>query len=146
MEEQTKAITISKDIIDLTEERLLSKEFQPTPQEQLDETIRGDPELILFFYKWLENGCNSSAAYRSIRPNVTEQSARVLGTRMLQKFTKVSSVGVLAAFGMDMSDYMKLLKEGLSATSFNQKTQQQEPDFKTRRTYHQAFGKILGLE
>ncbi|SRR5260221_14663201 len=128
------------------EQKLLTKEFQPSSQEQLEEVLHGDPEMLMFFYQWLKHGCNGAAAYRAMRPNVTEESSRVLASRKLQKLTKVSPVAILAAFGMDISDYMKLLHEGLSATMLNPKTEQQEPDYRVRRAFHQALGKILGLE
>ena len=38
-----------------------------------------------FVESYIENNCNAGKAYKSINPNVTEDSAKELGKRMLKK-------------------------------------------------------------
>lgn len=131
---------------ELTEEKLLKQEFVPDMQDEMEEMLGNDPELAAFFVAWIKNSFNASLAYRSLHPNVSEVSARALGSRKLSKLTKVNISGVLQAFGLDVETYISQLKEGLNAMKWDDFTGEKEPDHKARRTYHEVLGRLLGIE
>lgn len=117
--------------------------------------ILGDPELAIFFMKWLECNRNATKAYMELHPNVDYNSATVLGSRQLGK---VSIPVVLEALGLGVSKYMDQLKEGLAAqtgailTKYDKQghvvatVDLRKPDHKVRRLYHEPLGKMLQLE
>lgn len=134
--------------------------IQPTTQTQvtlqaITDLLGGDVELAQFFLEWLDNGHNATKAYLKFHPNVTEGSARVLGSATL---SNINIPLVLEALGMGRSRYLEQLEAGLSAgkifvlTKFDRKGRKvakldlSQPDHKTRRLYHEAQGKILGIE
>lgn len=104
-----------------------------------------DEEVAQFFLVWLQNGRDASKAYKALHPKVTHGSSKTLGARML---ARVDRRAVAEAYGIGYDEYFKQLKEGMTATkkiSINFKTFTVE-DHKTRRAYHEAAGKILGIE
>lgn len=114
------------------------------PKALLDlEKILGDKEIAAFYQEWSTNGMNSTTAYMKLHPNVSRNSARVLGSRML---AKVNLVDVADAYGLDKDIYFKQLKEGVQAFKRDQFTGEIEADHKTRLPYHTKLGKILGVE
>jgi hypothetical protein len=140
---------------DKTEEKLLSEDFKigkfvpksPMHPDYSNELLNSEPkidkELPLFIHEWINNGNNATLAYKKLHPGITDASARTLGSR---KLAKVDIEAVLAGYGLTREVYLEKLKDGLNATIKNEKTGELEPDFKTRRTYHQALGKLLSLE
>lgn len=120
---------------------LLGEDLNPPSLESLIQDNYGDPEIIQFFDEWLKNGRNATAAYKAIHPNVTDESARVLGCR---KLTKVNKIAIFSSYGLDVTTYMDQLKEGLNATLIE--NGQELPDLKTRRIYHLVLGKVFGFE
>lgn len=107
----------------------------------IEELFKGDLDLILFFATWLKNGMNAKAAYLELHPDVGEQSARTLGSRML---TKVDPAVIAQAYGLGPEMYFDQLKEGLGAMK-SDITGQKYPDHKTRDSYHTKLGKLLGI-
>ena len=89
------------------------------------------------------NGRNATRAYKTLHPNVSDDSARVLGSK---KLAKVNKSAILSAYGLTYETYFEKLKEGLEAEKRNQFTGELEADHKTRRIYHQVFGKLIRVE
>lgn len=89
-------------------------------------------EVAMFFVSWVRNGMNATRAYKELHPEVSEGSARVLGSRML---AKVNISDILAVYGLTMEEYFLILKEGLKS-----------PDLKVRKQYHEVLGKLIGIE
>lgn len=124
----------------------------------LIEAVGGDMDLAVFFSYWIKFGRDSSKAYLKMHPNVTKESARVLGCRMLQK---VNPAAILESYNLGIDEYMDQLKEGIGAVVYetepyitmNKKGQSVTkyrhvaiPDHKTRRHYHRALGELHKLE
>lgn len=117
--------------------------------------IIGDEELAMFFLEWLNNGRDAQAAYLKLSPNVSKESAAVLGHRWLKR---VNQGEIMAAFGLGPDTYFQQLDEGLRATKqvgiTTGVTKKGKPiikpttvaDHKVRRPYHEALGKILRIE
>lgn len=114
--------------------------------DKIDELVKvfdGNLDLMLFYVTWIKNGLDAKAAYKELHPEVTDGSAKTLGSRLL---TKVDRHAVMEAYGLDQQIYFKQLKEALGATKWNDFTGEREPDHKTREAYHTKLGKILGIE
>src|SRR3989344_8074915 len=123
-----------------TEQELFEKELN-TSRLDIDELVEGDKEIPLFLGEWLKNGLNATAAYKALHPNVSDASARVLGSK---KLTKINISAILAGYDLGFNDYMIGLKEGLAAIKFNEFTGEKVPDYKTRLEFHHILGKLLG--
>lgn len=102
----------------------------------------GDHEVPLFLYEWLKNGCNATKAYKSLHPDITDGSARVLASR---KLAKVNTSALLASFGIEYTDLFKGLKEGLQAKKIVSDGIE-VPDYKTRLDYLKTIAKLLNLQ
>jgi len=121
----------------------MSEEGVPRTPEELEEE--------LFMQDWIECGFNSTKAYHKRHPEVTKQSAAVMGHRLLKR---VNIPEMLAAYGLGHDVYLKKLKEGLEASQtsnvYSPKkkkfVKEKTPDFRTRRDYHKALGKALEVE
>ena len=135
-----------------TDQELFDKEFN-TSRLDIDELAKGDKEMPLFLDEWLKNGLNASAAYKTLHPNVSDASARVLGSK---KLTKINISAILAGYDLGYSDYILGLKEGLAAMKFNEQTGEKVPDYRrsliprrlgirTRLEFHRILGKLLGF-
>lgn len=111
--------------------------------KELEKAFNGDLDLVLFFLSWVKNGRNASKAYLELNPHVDPHSARVLGSRVL---AKVSIQAILETYGTGAEEYFTQLKDGLSATKWNDFTGEKEPDHKVRKDYHDKLGKLLGIE
>lgn len=127
----------------------------------LEKAFEGDKEMVLFFLAWLKHKRNATKAYQEVHPDVSERVAAVLGSRKLRK---VDISLVLESYGIGVEDYFIKLNEGLNATKLSGTggmkitmdgkgkinelghTNLEIPDFRTRRIYHQALGKMLGFE
>jgi len=136
-----------------TDQELLEREFNTNHILPIDEMIGGDKEIALFLSEWLKNGLNASAAYKTLHPNVSDASARVLGSK---KLAKINISAILAGYELGYSDYILGLKEGLNAMKFNEQTGEKVPDYKhsliprklgirTRLEFHRILGKLLGF-
>lgn len=68
-----------------------------------------------FVESYIENNGNAGKAYKSINPNVTEDSAKELGKRMLKK-VDISISEILDKVGLSNPEVIKILKDGLTAT------------------------------
>ena len=124
-----------------TDQELFEKELN-TSKLDIDELANGDKEIPLFLDEWLKNGLNASAAYKALHPNVSDASARVLGSK---KLTKINISAILAGYDLGFNDYMVGLKEGLAATKLNEQTGEKVPDYRTRLEFHRVLGKLLGF-
>ena len=124
-----------------TDQELFEKELN-TSKLDIDELVEGDKEIPIFLSEWLKNGLNASAAYKVLHPNVSDASARVLGSK---KLTKINISAILAGYDLGYHDYMVGLKEGLAAMKFNEQTGEKVPDYKTRLEFHRILGKLLGF-
>src|SRR3989344_8801418 len=124
-----------------TDQELFEKEFN-TSRLDIDELVEGDKEISLFLSEWLKNGLNASAAYKALHPNVSDASARVLGSK---KLTKINISAILAGYDLGYSNYILGLKEGLAAMKFNEQTGEKVPDYRTRLEFHRVLGKLLGF-
>lgn len=102
-----------------TDQKLFEKEFNTSGKLSIDEMIGADKELPIFLAEWLKNGLNASAAYKAIHPDVSDASARVLGSK---KLAKINISAILAGYDLGYNDYILGLKEGLSATKLNEQT------------------------
>lgn len=103
---------------------------------------QGDKEVPVFLLEWLSNGFNATVAYKKLHPNISDASARVLGSR---KLAKVNISAILAAYGIEYSDFFKQMKDGLGATKWNEFTGERVPDHRTRLEYLKVMGKMLDL-
>jgi hypothetical protein len=114
----------------------------------LEEKFGGDKELVIFFLAWLKNGRNATKAYLAINPDVTTESAAVMGSLKLRKIKNDIGIDViLDVYGLGVDAYINQLKEGLEATKFiDEFGILSVADHATRRTYHEVLGKLLGLE
>jgi len=120
----------------------------------LEKEFDGDKDLCLFFISWLKNGQKGGVAYKELHPEVTDESAQVLGSKLLSKI-KVSSI--LSVYGLTPEMYFQQLKDGLEANRTISTISGKEanggtvdfidvPDHKTRKDYHDKLGKLLGYE
>lgn len=116
------------------------------------DACQGNEEVAAFFLIWLRNGRNLGKAYKALHPEVTDASARVMGSRML---TRVNRAAVTEAYGVGFHEYFNQLKAGMEASKKVYKNNNEsgeielvgeEPDHKTRRDYHKALGEIIGIE
>ncbi len=107
------------------------------------EACNNDPDVVLFFSKWLELNRNGTEAYLSLHPNATRDSAGVLASRILGKVRKDL---LLEAYGLNTNKYMTQLDAGLQAEKRDQFSGEMSPDHKTRREYHKVLGQFLGIE
>lgn len=98
-------------------------------------------QSALFFAEWLKNGQNATKAYLTLHPNVSYESATVLGSRQLGKVS-ISDLLALNNLGLDV--YLEQLKAGLEASTYV--GTKIIPDHKTRRMYHEVLGKLLKIE
>lgn len=121
------------------EEKLLTDEFSPGPQELLRQQLEGDRSLGLFIAEWLKNGLNARLAYQKLHPGVGSASARTLGSR---KLTKVDISALLPSYELSLDVFLKHLQEGLSAIRVNE-LGEQVPDFRVRYAYLQMQAKLL---
>lgn len=104
------------------------------------------PELAEFWMSWIINNKNAKAAYLQMRPNVTEESAKVMGSVYLSDLTKINSNLIMASYGLDADLYLSQLYDGIKADKWNDFTGEREPDHKTRKAYHDKLGIALGIE
>lgn len=104
------------------------------------------PELIEFYGLWLKNNKIAKYAYKEMRPNVTDGSAEVMGSKYLNELSKIKPELVMGAYGLDAHKWHKQLREGLEAEKWNNFSGEREPDHKTRLPYHDKLGKMLGVE
>lgn len=69
-----------------------------TSQELI--SVIGSNELAIFVAAWLKHNRNATKAYLELHPDVTYESARVLGSRLL---TKVNIGNLLALYDLRIS-------------------------------------------
>ena len=111
--------------------------------KDLQKVFNGNLDLMLFYVTWIKNGLDSKAAYKELHPDVTDGSAKTLGSRML---SKVDRQAIMQAYGLDQELYFTQLKEAIGATKWNDFTGEREADHKTRQAYHDKLGRLLGIE
>lgn len=121
---------------------------------KLEEALGGDRELVLFFLAWIKHGRNATEAYLELNPHVTRTSAAVLGGKKLKNI----DIHLIAeSYDLGTDTYFKTLQEGLKATHFETMAirkdgadtvfeKEEKPDYHARRKYHEALGKLLGVE
>ena len=134
----------------LFQKEAMKKRLKRIPEAKVEgnvflEACGGDAELAEFFALWLTNGRDAKRAYQKMRPNVTPESACVGGSRLL---SRVNRTLIAESYGVGVDRYFKQLKEGMNAKkkiSINFETFDVD-DHKTRRAYHEAAGRILGIE
>ena len=102
----------------------------------------GDKEVPVFLLEWLSNGLNASLAYKKLHPEVSDGSARVLGSR---KLTKVNISALLTAYDMGYEAFFDHLRSGLEASKYDEVIHEQLPDHRARVEYLKILGKLLGL-
>jgi hypothetical protein len=110
------------------------------------EACGNDEEVAQFYLVWLQNGRNATKAYLALHPEVKQNSACILGGRLLGKVNKTE---IARAYGISYETYFKQLKEGMNAKKqirFFGKVIDEQPDHKIRRAYHEAVGEMLGME
>lgn len=112
-------------------------------QEAIAEACNNDLTLIMFVAEWLSNGNNALQAYKKLHPEVTDGTARVMGSRLLMRVDKSL---LLDAYGLNAEMYLQQLYDGNKADKWNDFTGEREPDHKTRAIYHTKLGKIMGIE
>lgn len=142
----------------MQEVRKMKKKLSPEVQKFL-EACHGNPELALFYTKWLSNNLDATKAYKELHPDVTHDSARTLGSRLLHKVDKSL---LMQAYGLDTQTYFDQMKQGLEATrpigasilvTKEGKVVKSEhvgaievADHYARKPYHDKLGRLLGLE
>jgi hypothetical protein len=115
--------------------------------KELEKSLEGDTDLILFYVSWLKNGLNASKAYKELHPDVTDGSSEVLGSRWLGRVKdKIGLQTIMSVYGLDMNMYLLQLKDGVRADKRDQYSGEMYPDHQTRLKYHDKLGKLLGLE
>src|SRR3990167_4369127 len=95
----------------------------------LEKAFGGDLDLVLFFLSWVKNGRNATRAYKELNPSVDITSAQVLGSRQL---AKIDRGAVMKSYELGFEEYFTQLKEGMTATKWNDFTGEREADHKTR--------------
>jgi|SRR6185437_10949027 len=123
--------------------KLTEKQKELSNLQELEVMFGEDTDLLLFYVAWLKNGLDAKAAYKELHPNVTDYSAKTLGSRTLKK---VDRSLLLEAYGLDLQKYFTQLAAGLDAKKVNEFTGEMFPDHTTRKPYHDKLGKILGIE
>ena len=106
----------------------------------------GDYGLAELVTEWVNNGRNATKAYKKLHPNVAEGTARVMGSALMKKVDK-TFLAELYCGGIDT--YFKQLNDGLNANVVilsGGKKKVLAPDHRVRRLYHEALGKMLGIE
>lgn len=133
----------------------ITKQEETPNFAQLVELCEGSEKRALFFLAWLKHNKNSTLAYKELHPKVTDGSARVLGSIAL---ANINTRAILAAYELGPEAYFEQLREGIKANRKRAEVVDRdtkgapiyayvdEPDHKTRRSYHEALGKILGIE
>lgn len=135
--------------------------------KELQKILNDDMDLVSFFLVWMRNGHNSTQAYLTLHPNVTYESATVLGSRRL---AKVSIPAIMETYGIGFEKYFTKLEEGLEATKvvsariimkkgdesskegdLPEATSRTDdfvevPDFAVRKQYHDKQGRLLEIE
>lgn len=125
----------------------------------LEHALGEDKELILFFLAYLKFDRNRSKAYKFLHPTCSDDSCRVLGSRML---TKVNIQMILDSYGLGVDTYIKKLKDGLEAKNIeyiNARVEKvngkkskvvyqkiETPNLQIQKSYHETLGKLLGIE
>ena len=129
--------------------------FLPPPRKAysiraLEKIFDDNKDVVLFFLSWCKHGQNATAAYEELHPEVTHESAMVLGSRMLRR---VKVEAILEVYGLGQEAYFKQLYDGLHAehkvviTKKNGDTiDLSGADHKTRRSYHEVLGRLLKIE
>lgn len=112
-------------------------------EQEILKACNEDLDLALFYVAWLKNDMNATKAYKETHPNVSDHSARVLGSKWLARISKLT---VLQAYDLDITAYFQQLKAGLNATKWNDFTGEREEDHVARRPYHDKLGRLLGVE
>lgn len=114
-----------------------------TIENAIVEACNGDKDLAIFFTEWLKCGRNATKAYKILHPDVTMESAAVLGSNLLRK---IKIEPFLATYNLGVDRYFTQLDEALKADKWNDFTGEREPDHKTRLPYHNKLGNLLGIE
>lgn len=149
-----KAVKIKKEPAKKSEKETGKKVKPLSNIAYLHEKLGMDIELTLFFMTWIECDRNATKAYKKLHKDVSDDSARVLGSRQL---AKVNIEIILEGYGLGTDTYMSQLKNGLEATKQERITDvnisgevvelmTDVPDHKVRSIYHTKLGKILGIE
>lgn len=112
----------------------------------ITEMVPERPELAEFWTLWIMNEKNAKKAYLQMRPNVTEESAKVQGSVYLSDLTKLNPSLIMSSYGLDADLYLTQLHDGVKADKWNDFTGEREPDHKTRKAYHDKLGIALGIE
>jgi hypothetical protein len=133
----------------------MSKKITKKPTLDDLEEMLGSKERVLFYLTWLKHDRNATRAYLELHPNVTEQSAGVLGAKMLGN---ISILPIANAYNLNHERYLKMIDEGLEATKpisalISGKDAGSKdmdfidvPDHQTRLKYHDKLGKLIGVE
>lgn len=106
-------------------------------------SVFSSTKQALFVTAWFKHNRNATKAYLELHPNVTYESARVLGSRLL---TRVNIQDILAMYDLGLERYLKQLVVGLEAQRWNHLTKEWEPDHRTRFPYFETLGRLLGFE
>jgi len=120
----------------------MTDKLAPTFKE-LVHLVGDNEELALFMAEWFKQGRSAKRAYLVLHPNVSPESAAVLGHRLLMK---VNLTDILSSYGLGIEKYFEQLDAGLKADKWNDFTGEREPDHKTRRLYHEPLGKLHKIE
>ncbi len=117
------------------------------------EECGGDMDTAMFFAEWIRNGRNATKAAKTIRPHLSDASAKVVGSRLL---TSVNLLAIFNALDLGILEYIEHLKNGLNAEQvvIEKNTETGEitartvraPDHAVRKQYHDKLGQILGIE
>jgi hypothetical protein len=140
-----KQIKVNKNNALKSTNKAIKQKATVSPDNKAGELVKifnNNLDLMLFFITWLKNGLNASKAYKKLHPEVTDHSARTLGSREL---AKVDKTAIMQSYGLDVETYFRQLKEGLKAIRLDA-AGQVFPDHKTRRAYHEVLGKLLNIE
>lgn len=130
-------------------QRLHKAEFSKLAEEI------GDIDLTLFFIEWMANSRNATKAYKALHPGISDLSAQSGGSRWL---AQIPVRHVMDCYGLGVERYFQQLDEGLKANRKRAEVVDRddkgrpvyeyfdEEDHRTRRLYHEAQGRMLGLE
>lgn len=124
----------------------------------LEMALEGDKNKVLFFLAWLKCKRNATEAYLFLNPNVTRESAAVLGSKILRSI----NIGVIAeGYGLGTDAYFETLSEGLNATTTDVVSKRvvdkkgnirivdevvEKPNWDIKNIYHGKLGRLLGYE
>jgi hypothetical protein len=132
----------------------------PSEMDMMEQECGGDKELALFAATYIKNELNASKTYKILHKKCSDDSCRVLGSRMVAKLAKVNINLLLGITNCGEDLYIQKIKDGLGASDVELKAittgkgkkkkitlkEIIKPNHSVQIEYHNKLGKLLGFE